>query len=97
MKPGWLVATTACDSKMPILSNATIHYRGRAPAIPSSKRITGREIVCLLHDLNRQDGLTIVMVTHNREIAAGTDRVVRLAAGRVEAPIASTFPLLAET
>src|SRR5207248_19642 len=28
---------------------------------------TGREIVRLLHDLNRQDGLTIVMVTHNRE------------------------------
>src|SRR5204863_4304476 len=45
---------------------------------------TGREIVSLLHGLNRQDGLTIVMVTHNREIAAGTDRVVRLAAGRVE-------------
>src|SRR5260221_301392 len=58
---------------------------------------TGREIVCLLHDLTRQDGLTIVMVTHNREIAAGTDRVVRLAAGRVESPIALSSPLLAET
>jgi lipoprotein-releasing system ATP-binding protein len=53
---------------------------------------TGRGIVALLHDLNRQDGLTIVMVTHNREIADGTDRVVRLAAGRVEAPPA--LPLL---
>src|SRR5437660_3059794 len=58
---------------------------------------TGRQIVSLLHDLNRQDGLTIIMVTHNREIAAGTDRVVRLAAGRVEAPIALSSPLLAET
>ena len=58
---------------------------------------TGARIVSLLHDLNRQDGLTIVMVTHNREIAAGTDRVVRLHAGRVESPVASSSPLLAET
>jgi lipoprotein-releasing system ATP-binding protein len=45
---------------------------------------TGRDIMGLLHDLNRQEGLTIVMVTHNRDLAAGTDRVVRLHAGRVE-------------
>lgn len=47
---------------------------------------TGEEIVRLLRDLNRQDGLTIIMVTHNMDIAAETDRVVRLAAGRVEDP-----------
>jgi lipoprotein-releasing system ATP-binding protein len=57
----------------------------------------GRQIVRLLHDLNRQDGLTIIMVTHSREIAVGTDRVVRLAAGRVEAPSPSPSPLLAES
>jgi lipoprotein-releasing system ATP-binding protein len=45
---------------------------------------TGREIMGVLHDLNRQEGLTIVMVTHNRDLAAGTDRVVKLTAGRVE-------------
>src|SRR5439155_3462511 len=58
---------------------------------------TGRQIVSLLHDLNRQDGLTIVMVTHNREIAAGTDRIVRLHPGRVESAIALSSPFLAET
>ena len=58
---------------------------------------TGGKIVSLLHDLNRQDGLTIVMVTHSREIAVGTDRVVRLAAGRVEVTTSSSTPLLAET
>jgi len=58
---------------------------------------TGARIVSLLHDLNRQDGLTIVMVTHSREIAVGTDRVVRLVAGRVEASASSSTPLLAET
>ena len=38
----------------------------------------------LLRDLNRQEGLTIIMVTHNMDIVAGTDRVVRLVQGRVE-------------
>jgi len=45
---------------------------------------TGKEIIALLRGLNR-DGLTIVMVTHNLELVASTDRVVRLAAGVVEA------------
>jgi lipoprotein-releasing system ATP-binding protein len=45
---------------------------------------TGADIVRLLRDLNRQDGLTIIMVTHNMEILSATDRVVRLVAGRVE-------------
>jgi lipoprotein-releasing system ATP-binding protein len=44
----------------------------------------GAEIVALLRDLNRQEGLTIIMVTHNTEIVAATDRVVRLVKGRVE-------------
>jgi lipoprotein-releasing system ATP-binding protein len=45
---------------------------------------TGREIVRLLRDLNRQEALTIVMVTHNLDLVAATDRVVRLMAGRVQ-------------
>jgi lipoprotein-releasing system ATP-binding protein len=47
---------------------------------------SGAEVVRLLRDLNRQDGLTIVMVTHNLDLAATTDRVVRLVQGRVEGP-----------
>jgi lipoprotein-releasing system ATP-binding protein len=46
----------------------------------------GAAIVGLLRDLNRQEGLTIVMVTHNHEIVAATDRVVRLTAGQIESP-----------
>jgi lipoprotein-releasing system ATP-binding protein len=44
----------------------------------------GREVVGLLRDLNRQDGLTIIMVTHNLELVAATDRVVRICGGRIE-------------
>ncbi|OAI48050.1 ATP-binding protein [Planctomycetaceae bacterium SCGC AG-212-F19] len=47
---------------------------------------TGGDIIHLLRDLNRQEGLTIIMVTHNLELVAETDRVVRLAQGRVEHP-----------
>jgi lipoprotein-releasing system ATP-binding protein len=45
---------------------------------------TGSEIVHLLRDLNRHEGLTIIMVTHNLDIVTETDRMVRLVAGRVE-------------
>ena len=48
---------------------------------------TGSQIVKLLRDLNKNDGLTIVMVTHNLEIVCETDRVVRLAKGGVEMPM----------
>lgn len=47
---------------------------------------TGADIVHLLRDLNRQEGLTIIMVTHNLEIISETDRVVRLVEGQVETP-----------
>jgi lipoprotein-releasing system ATP-binding protein len=49
----------------------------------------GKEVIRLLRDLNRQDGLTIIMVTHNLDLVAGTDRVVRLVEGRVEETIPS--------
>lgn len=38
---------------------------------------TGSEVMELLHELNRTDGRTIVMVTHNEEQARRTDRIVR--------------------
>src|SRR5262249_47246142 len=47
---------------------------------------TGGDIVRILRDLNQHDGLTIVMVTHNMELAAGCDRIVKLVGGRVENP-----------
>ncbi len=46
---------------------------------------TGGEILDTLCELNRADGLSIVLVTHDAAIARRADRIVRLAAGRVEA------------
>lgn len=48
-------------------------------------KATGEEILALLSRLNREQNLTIVMVTHDREIAAAADRTVTLVDGRVQA------------
>jgi lipoprotein-releasing system ATP-binding protein len=44
---------------------------------------TGQEILQILRTLNRERGLSIVMVTHDAAIAAQADRIVRLVNGRV--------------
>jgi len=46
---------------------------------------TGGEILTLLKKLNREQGLTIVMVTHDQAIASKADRTVRLVEGKVAA------------
>lgn len=42
----------------------------------------GAEVMELLHQLNREDGRTIVMVTHNEEQAKQTSRTIRFFDGR---------------
>ncbi len=42
----------------------------------------GHEIMEILHKLNKEDGRTIVMVTHNEAQAALTDRIIRFFDGR---------------
>jgi lipoprotein-releasing system ATP-binding protein len=44
---------------------------------------TGIEIVRLLREINREEGVTIVMVTHNLDLVCVTDRVVRMVGGVV--------------
>lgn len=42
----------------------------------------GQEIMDILHGLNKDDGRTIVMVTHNESQAVKTDRIIRFFDGR---------------
>jgi putative ABC transport system ATP-binding protein len=44
---------------------------------------TGARVVELLFELNRATGTTLVLVTHDRELAARCDRMVELDAGRL--------------
>jgi lipoprotein-releasing system ATP-binding protein len=46
---------------------------------------TGAEILALLKKLNREQGLSVVMVTHDQAIARQADRTVRLVEGKVAA------------
>ncbi len=45
---------------------------------------TGQSVLDLLRDLNRERGLTMMLVTHDHHIAAQADRTVRLFEGRIE-------------
>jgi putative ABC transport system ATP-binding protein len=46
--------------------------------------VTGGEIMTLLKELNQERGLTVLVVTHDPEVAAFADRIVKLRDGRVE-------------
>lgn len=44
---------------------------------------TGRMVMDLFHKLNREQGKTIILITHNRELAEETDRFVTMRDGRL--------------
>ncbi len=46
-----------------------------------------REIMNLLTDLNRDKGITVVMVTHEADMAEYAHRVVRLVDGRIASDV----------
>ena len=45
------------------------------------------EIVRILQDLSKQKGLTVIMVTHNLELAAHADRTIEMKDGRINLSI----------
>jgi lipoprotein-releasing system ATP-binding protein len=47
---------------------------------------TGKQIMALLEKLHRENGQTIVMVTHDRSLARQADRVLILKDGKLEKP-----------
>ena len=44
---------------------------------------TGAQVGSLMNELNRELGMTLVVVTHNRELAAGMGRILELKAGNL--------------
>jgi len=45
---------------------------------------TGQQVIDLLFELNRESGTTLLLVTHDEAVTGRCDRVLRLAAGRLE-------------
>jgi ABC-type lipoprotein export system ATPase subunit len=44
---------------------------------------TGEEVMALLKELNREQGITLIVVTHDEEVAAYADRIVKLRDGHI--------------
>ena len=45
--------------------------------------VTGRKIMDLFHRLNREHGITIVLITHSMELAQETDRIIKISDGNI--------------
>ena len=45
--------------------------------------VTGRKVMDLFHKLNKEQGITIVLITHSNELAAETDRIVTIKDGTI--------------
>jgi ABC-type methionine transport system ATPase subunit len=64
---------------------------------------SGAEVLALLADLNRAQGTTIVVVTHDRRVAQATQRIVRMSDGRIisdhrlDDPLAEDLRTLADS
>ena len=46
--------------------------------------VTGKKILALLQKTCRENGMTVVLITHNGALAPMADRVIRMRSGRVE-------------
>ena len=44
---------------------------------------TGRLVMDLFHKLNKEQGITIVLITHSPELASETDRIISIKDGRI--------------
>ncbi len=60
---------------------------------------TSQEIMALFSELNQRDGITIVLVTHESDIAAYAQRLIRLSDGRIvyDGPVERAAPQHRET
>jgi putative ABC transport system ATP-binding protein len=57
---------------------------------------TGRRILGLLHQLNRETGRTVLLVTHNAAVGDMADRLLRLHSGEIVSDVLIDSPVAAE-
>lgn len=58
---------------------------------------TGETVMKLMFELNREEGTTLVLVTHDRAIAARCDRQLRIEAGRLREELRAATPAAARS
>ncbi|MFR4416106.1 MAG: hypothetical protein ACLT8E_01140 [Akkermansia sp.] len=75
----------------PAASTARSHRRSSSTTPASCWRTnhgepdstTSKEVLHMFKDLNRQQGITVILVTHDPKIAAFTDRAINMADGLI--------------
>ena len=58
---------------------------------------TGKQILQLLQDTCRKQGITVIIITHNSALAPMADRLIRFKNGRVESETVQQNPVPIET
>ena len=58
---------------------------------------TGKQILQLLQDTCRKQGITVIIITHNSALAPMADRLIRFKSGRVESETVQRNPVSIET
>lgn len=58
---------------------------------------TGKQILQLLQDTCRKQGITVIIITHNSALAPMADRLIRFRSGRVESETVQQNPVPIET
>ena len=56
---------------------------------------TGQEVLKVIEDIVKKEGTTVVMITHNVEIAKMANRVIKLKSGKVSSIRTNSHPLTA--
>ncbi|MDD6160086.1 MAG: ABC transporter ATP-binding protein [Oscillospiraceae bacterium] len=54
--------------------------------------VTGKQILKLLQDTCRQEGMTVVVITHNTALTPMADRVIHIKSGKVERMLVNEHP-----
>ncbi|MFQ5793729.1 MAG: ABC transporter ATP-binding protein [Candidatus Bipolaricaulia bacterium] len=57
---------------------------------------TGRQVLQVMRELNRREGKTFIVVTHNAVIGRMADRVIQLRDGRIDEVVENSHPVEAE-
>lgn len=77
---------------------------GKEPQAASVRRAhgaldykTGKQILQLLQDTCRKQGITVIIITHNSALAPMADRLIRFKSGRVESETVQQNPVPIET
>ena len=53
---------------------------------------TGRLVMDIFHKLHKEQGKTIVLITHNPELAEETDRIITLSDGNIVSDVLKNKP-----